>query len=321
MLLNDEFINSFNELSTIFVKNFLDFDDFDDDIRSPLYDELFSTADLKQKYKKDISKKFTRLSYGALTKDADHGIFSALLFLNAAKQMGGNFIKPRSTGDDKNELYRDDIMDIALAIFSHNTLDRSKAPGHKWHLATKDRNAKLDGKLIKFDFSVFCYNIYKEVEKKEPEKKKIDNWLASLLILCDSFSQWGRKMEEGDDKNSAYLVPRSDENTPNVCLCYPMLNQNEAHEKLEQFYAPQICTILANPSEENFFQIYVNPSNTKCPMRSHGNDTSKCLTSGGIDSDCISIDTQKKWSIRNKPDSKVHMHQFDKEDQDRRNIS
>jgi len=324
MLLNDGFINSFNELIEKFVDNFFD---FNDRIRSSLHKELIPDkklifnkepiADTKtiESYKSDVKNKFTRLSYGALTKDADHGIFSALLFLNAAKQTGGNFIKPRSSGDNKDELDSNDIMDIALAIFSHNTLDRSKAPGHKWHLAEKDCNAILDGKSIKFDFSVFCYNIYTEAEKK---KKKIDNWLASLLILCDSFSQWGRttrKDDEKDDKNSVYLVPRQRGNQhPKVCLCYPKLKKKEdARERFRRFYDPQLSTILSDRCEKNLFQLYINPPEKQCPtMRSDNKDISECLN-GQIDTDCISIVRRNYCSIGDKPESSAYMHEFDKE--------
>ena len=333
MLLNDEFINNFNVLIEKFVDNFLD---FNDTIRSSLHKELI--PDIKkiesykskelipdtkkiESYKNNVKNKFTRLSYGALTKDADHGIFSALLFLNAANQMGDNF--PRSTGDE-DELDRDDIMDIALAIFSHNTLDRSKAPGHKWHLAEKDCNAILDGESIKFDFSVFCYNIYTEVEEEESEKKKseekelqkekIDNWLASLLILCDSFSQWGRTTRK-DDKNSVYLVPRQRGNQhPKVCLCYPKLeNKEDARERFRRFYDPQLSTILSDKCEKNLFQLYMNPLEKQCPMmRSDNKDISECLN-GQIDTDCISIVRRNYCSIGDKPESPAYMHEFDKE--------
>lgn len=305
LLLNDEFINNFNVLIDKFVDNLLN---FDDQIRSSLYSRLIPDTGQKERYKNDVKNKFTKLSYGALTKDADHGIFSALLFLNAANQMGSNFCTT-SCGDDNVTLSSNDIMDIALAIFAHNTLDRSKAPGHKWHLTDKDFDIKLDKNSINFGFSVFCYNILSD------EEKGTDNWLGSLLILCDAFSQWGRNTRK-DDKDLACLVPRSRENIssdPKVCLCYPMLDKNKAGKKLNQFYAPQLCTILADPPEENIFQVYVNPSEkAKCPMRrSHDNDISKCVTAKGIDGDCISIDTQKTWSLRNMPDSIHNMHEFD----------
>ncbi|MGD2086399.1 MAG: hypothetical protein PVH61_09480 [Candidatus Aminicenantes bacterium] len=111
----------------------------------PLRENLFKKLNLDKEenideYFEFAKKVFRQLSFNALTKNADHGIFSALLFLTAAKKDNKLWAKHKET-----------FYEVAVAIFAHNTLDRSKKRGEKWHLP--ERFIKYNEKDKKVDIA------------------------------------------------------------------------------------------------------------------------------------------------------------------------
>ena len=317
IMVNDNFISNYNVLIGKFIEKLCV---LNDKTRNVLYDDLFNIKEIdkdneniKKKYREDIKKKIEKLFYRALVKNADHGIFSSLLFLNAVNE-GGPWNNQRNNQNHENkvveQLTNEDMNEIALAIFSHNTLDRSKTPGNKWHLDDDFLSAHIDGKEIKFDFRVFCYNILKDTNKDH-----VDNWLVCLLILCDTFAQWGRSKgvkDDDKDKNMICIVPRKKEDSK-VALCYPGLDKEEGTNSLKRFYAPQLGTILSKPEEKDFFCFCIKNPDGKCKIKPKENNIFRCIQCKGIDKDCIKIKQKDYSSLEETVEKSAYMHEYDKE--------
>jgi len=175
--------------------------------------------------------------------DGEHGILSALLLQNAARR-----------SQDWAGL-KDACAVASVAILSHHSLEdadmqpknddetRSKwwlsdrwciLGGGKEHLQKLKHAGKTEiAEAIGFAPTLFSYDL----GSSNPYR-----FFASMLILCDTFSQWGRSKDvTGEDR--IYLRKPKGKPGLTVALCYPDRDKDSVKKIQEKYYEPQLNAI------------------------------------------------------------------------------
>lgn len=182
-------------------------------------------------YKSGMNHTFYQYCLRLALNYGEHGIISALLFDSAARCLSSaREIKMR--------------REVSVAILGHHMLDKTG----KWPLtdhwtyrsneseeakpeqAITKEQAKEMARSIAWDPAFFAYEL----------RKKSNNscFLGTLLILCDTVSQWGRTDDE-EDKKLALLRNRNNDE-PLVVLCYPKMTDTGLAEDLLSHYESQL---------------------------------------------------------------------------------
>ncbi len=176
----------------------------------------------------------------------EHGILSSLLFDSAARSSCLPIRMIRKG--------------ISVAILGHHMLDK----GGKWALtdrwtferskpgdSTKTKNGtgreRFDAALetarsIAWDPSFLLYDLRKN--------NKNSSFFGTLLILCDSVSQWGRTDNETDRK-LALLMNRDKNEEALVVLCYPKTRKKKDALKFRDHYENQLMHLTGPPRLED----------------------------------------------------------------------
>lgn len=190
------------------------------------------------KYKRGMEHTFYQYCLRLALNYGEHGIISSLLFGSAARCLD-------SETDIKTR------REVSVAILGHHMLDekgtwsltkdwtlqRSKPKETKPEQDITDEQANEMAQSIAWDPAFFAHELRKESNNSR--------FLGTLLILCDTVSQWGRTDDE-NDKKLALLRNRSDDD-PLVVLCYPKMTDTGPAEKLLSHYESQLMYI-AGPS-------------------------------------------------------------------------
>jgi len=137
------------------------------DTSSNLHGALIPLLSTDPDYPNKVIDKVRQECRGQLIAGAQHGVLAAAILLRHGRSLASQMLDAQAAGE------------VATAVMLHHC--------HEWMKSPDDRE----------ETAPFLSDVYDIFEPWMRSPWSGSAWLASLLMLCDCLSQWGRNFEQG----------------------------------------------------------------------------------------------------------------------------